>query len=214
MSSRHLALATTLILASALVTSGCATKKYVKDQVTTSEQQTGKRIDQVEGQVESSQTKIDDHDRRLGEHDSRISSASKTAQDALERAEAAGKLAQGKFLYEVTFTDDQIQFASDKADLNDAAKATLDAFAADIKAKNQNVFIEIQGHTDGTGADTHNEELGLKRAESVRRYLSGQHGFALHRISVISYGESMPVADNKTPAGRAQNRRVVVVVLQ
>ena len=56
--------------------------------------------------------------------------------------------------------------------------------------------------------------LGEKRAEAVRRYLSREQGLPLHRMSIISYGESEPIADNSTAAGRAHNRRVVLVVLQ
>ena len=58
------------------------------------------------------------------------------------------------------------------------------------------------------------EELGLERAEAVRRYLNMQHHIPLHRINVISYGETTPVTDNKTREHRAQNRRVVLVVLK
>lgn len=197
----------TFALMAALLSTGCATKKYVDQQVVTSQEQMTERIDEVEGQVEANQTRLDEQEKM-------IENASKSAQDAYDRALAAGKLAEGKFIYETTFTDDQIRFKSDEAVLDDEAKVNLDAFAEEVKAKNENVFIEIQGHTDSTGTETHNYELGLERAEAVRRYLSSQHGFPLHRISVISYGESEPVADNKSREGRASNRRVVIVVLQ
>lgn len=198
---------TAIALAAVLATTGCATKKYVGEQVTTSEQQTSQRIGQVESQVEANQSRID-------EQDGKITEASKTAQEALDRAVAAGKLAEGKFLYETAFSEDQIHFASNKAALDDAGKAALDGFAAKVKADNKNVYLEIQGHTDATGSDSHNYDLGLERAESVRRYLSQQHGFPLHRMSVISYGESAPMGDNKTKDGRKANRRVLVVVLR
>ncbi len=127
---------------------------------------------------------------------------------------AAGKLAEGKFLYEVVLSDDKVRFAFDKADLSDEAKAALEEFGAGLKEQNANVFVEIQGHTDSTGSEEYNLRLGERRAESVRRYLSSQQGLALHRMSVISYGESAPVADNGTREGRAQNRRVSLVVLK
>jgi outer membrane protein OmpA-like peptidoglycan-associated protein len=81
-----------------------------------------------------------------------------------------------------------------------------------LKAENQNVYLEIQGHTDSVGPEEYNFRLGLERAETVRRYLS-ESGIPLHRISVISYGEERPVATNKTKDGRSQNRRVVIQVL-
>jgi outer membrane protein OmpA-like peptidoglycan-associated protein len=82
-----------------------------------------------------------------------------------------------------------------------------------LKANPQNVFIEIEGHTDNIGDTAINERLGLDRAEAVKRYLYEQHQVPLHKINVISYGEAKPVAPNNTRAGRAQNRRVVVRVL-
>ena len=78
--------------------------------------------------------------------DGRINAASKTAQDALDRAEAAGKLAQGKMVYEVVLTDDTLKFKADSSKLSDEAKAALDAFAAKLKEENNGVYVEIQGH--------------------------------------------------------------------
>jgi peptidoglycan-associated lipoprotein len=192
-----------LSLTAALVgTTGCATKKYVK-------QETGAvntRVDEVQGQVEQAQTRLNTHDKQIGE-------ISQTAQDALRRAQEAGKLAEGKFLYETVLTDDKVKFGFDTSDLSPEGQAAIDEFAAKIKQDNKNVYVEIQGHTDNVGSEKYNEELGLLRAESVRRYLNQKQNFPLHRINVISYGESSPVADNKTREGRSQNRRVALVVL-
>ncbi|HEX4959828.1 MAG TPA: OmpA family protein [Thermoanaerobaculia bacterium] len=200
-----------LALATALVgTTGCATKKYVK-------QETGAvntRVDEVQGQVEQTQTRLNTHEGRLNTQDQKIGDISKTAQEALDRAQQAGKLAQGKFLYETVLTDEKVKFGFDTADLSPEAQAALDEFASQIKDQNQNVYVEIQGHTDNVGSVKYNEELGLLRAESVRRYLNQKHQFPLHRINVISYGESAPVADNSSRTGRSQNRRVALVVLQ
>jgi len=191
-------------LAAALVgTTGCATKKYVK-------QETGAvntRVEDVQGQVEKAQTRLDTHEKRIGE-------ISQTSQDALRRAQEAGKLAEGKFLYETVLTDEKVKFGFDTHDLSPEAQGALDDFANKIAQDNKNVYVEIQGHTDNVGSAKYNEELGLLRAESVRRYLNQKHNFPLHRINVISYGETQPVADNKTREGRSQNRRVVLVVLQ
>ena len=194
----------------ALAFAGCATKEYVQGEVAT----VTTRVDGVETQVETAQTQIKDHDSRLQQNASATQAASKTAQEALDRAMAAGKLAEGKFLYETVLSDDKVRFGFNEAELSAEAKAALDAFAAQIKEQNKNVFIEIQGHTDSIGDEEYNARLGEKRAEGVRRYLSLQHGMALHRMSVISYGESAPVADNGNREGRTQNRRVVLVVLQ
>jgi outer membrane protein OmpA-like peptidoglycan-associated protein len=199
---KKLQLFVVIVAVGALLT-GCATKKYVEGEVGA----VHTRVDTVEGQVEKNQTSLTDHDRRIGE-------ASKTAQEALQRAMDAGKLAEGKLLYETVLSDDKVRFGFDKAELSDEAKAALDGFAAPLVDSNENVYVEIQGHTDSVGADEYNNALGLERAESVRRYLNMQHGVPLHRMSVISYGEAASVADNGTREGRAQNRRVVLVVLK
>jgi peptidoglycan-associated lipoprotein len=191
-------------LAAALIgTTGCATKKYVRQETGT----VNSRVDDVQGQVEEAQTRLNTHDQQIGD-------VSKTAQDALRRATEAGKLAEGKFLYETVLTDEKVKFGFDTSDLSPEGQAAIDEFAENLKSQNKNVYIEIQGHTDSVGSEKYNEELGLLRAESVRRYLNQKHGFPLHRINVISYGESAGVADNNTREGRGQNRRVALVVLQ
>ena len=83
-----------------------------------------------------------------------------------------------------------------------------------MKALNEQYFVEIQGHTDDTGSAKYNDDLGQRRADSVRRYLARQDGLPLNRMSSISYGDTLPAAPNKTKKGRAQNRRVVLVVLE
>jgi peptidoglycan-associated lipoprotein len=184
-------------------TTGCATKKYVRQEAGA----VNTRVDGVQGQVEEAQTRLNTHERQIGE-------VSTTAQEALKRAQEAGKLAEGKFLYETVLTDDKVKFGFDTSDLSPEAQSAIDEFAGQLKTENKNVYIEIQGHTDSVGSETYNEELGLLRAEAVRRYLNQKHGFPLHRINVISYGESAAVADNSSREGRSQNRRVALVVLQ
>ena len=185
-----------------LASTGCASKKYVGEQVT----QVQDRVNGVETQVEAVQVRLTDQDGRL-------TTTSRTAQDALDRAMAAGKLAEGKLLYEAVLTDDDVKFGFDKKELSPEAQAALDAFANQLKSQNKNVYIEIQGHTDGVGIDGYNEQLGQARADTARFYLA-KHGIPLHRMNSISYGETAPIADNESREGRAQNRRVVLVVLQ
>jgi outer membrane protein OmpA-like peptidoglycan-associated protein len=199
-----------VLAGAALAATGCATKKYVQ-------QETGAihtRVDDVETQVEQSQTEIRRTGERVNANERQIGEVSRTAQEALQRAQEAGKLAEGKLLYETVLTDEKVRFGFDRADLSDEARAALDQFAQDLKGQyNRDVYVEIQGHTDATGSDQYNLELGLERAEAVRRYLNQQHGIPLHRIAVISYGEAAPVSENSSREGREQNRRVVLVVL-
>jgi outer membrane protein OmpA-like peptidoglycan-associated protein len=185
--------------------SGCATKRYVGEEVSKSSAASEKRINEVESQVEATQTKVRDHDTRITELD-------KSTREALERAEAAGKLAEGKFVYSLVLSDDAVKFPTNKHMLSKEAEQKLAEFAERLKSENKNVYLEIQGHTDSVGAKEYNYRLGEARAEAVRRYLNKQ-GIALNRMSTISYGKDEPVQSNKNKSGRAKNRRVVVVVL-
>jgi peptidoglycan-associated lipoprotein len=180
---------------------GCATKKFVNEQVG----QVSTRVDSVSGQVSDVTAKVADHDTRLATLD-------QSTKDALDRATAAGKLAEGKFLYSQVLSDDSMKFGVSKAALSPEAQARLDAFIDKLKTDNRNVYVEVQGHTDATGPKEVNYKLGEERAEAVRRYLN-EHGVALNRIATISYGPDNPVAPNNKRDGRAQNRRVVLVVL-
>jgi peptidoglycan-associated lipoprotein len=212
-----------LVIAAAAATAGCATKEYVREQVTPVSKRvdglegdlskTSLRVDNTMGEVKKTNDRLGEFIKRLDENEAANAQASKTAQEALQRAEAAGKLAEGKLVYEMSFSE-KVMFKFESNDLTDEAKAALEAFAEKLKVDNRNVFIEIQGHTDNTGPEALNMKLGEDRAESVRRHLAMKGGIPLHRMSVISYGESEPVADNKTRKGRSENRRVVLVVLQ
>ncbi|MFL5297263.1 MAG: OmpA family protein [Phenylobacterium sp.] len=182
------------MMAGAAALGGCATKDYVNKQVAT--------VD----------THVTDVSARVSEHDTRIATLDKTSQDALNRATAAGKLAEGKFLYQEVLSDDSMKFPVNKADLSPEAQQRLDAFVEKLKGDNRNVYVEVQGHTDNKGDKTYNYKLGEERAEAVRRYLN-QHGVALNRIGTISYGPDAPVAPNNDRTGRQQNRRVVLIVL-
>lgn len=193
------------LLLGAFGLTGCASKTYVGEEVSKSSAASEKHISQVESQVEATQTKVREHDKQITELD-------KTTRDALERAQAAGKLAEGKFVYSLVLSDDAVKFPVNGSDLSKESIAMLDDFAARLKGENKNVYLEIQGHTDSTGADVYNYKLGEERAEAVRRYLNTK-GVALNRMSTISYGKNEPVDSNKTKDGRAKNRRVVVVVL-
>ena len=109
-------------------------------------------------------------------------------------------------------SDDSVKFPANRAALSPEAESRLLEFAQKLKTDNKNVYIEIQGHTDASGPPTVNDRLGQERAEAVRRFLAKQ-GVALNRMATISYGEEQPVAPNTNRQGRAQNRRVVVLVM-
>jgi outer membrane protein OmpA-like peptidoglycan-associated protein len=205
--------ATTLLaLAGGLSLAGCASRGSVRNV-----QDTAVGIQEhlagIEMQIEENQGQLASHEENLIRQGVQIAKASDTALEALERAEQAGKLAQGKFLYEVVLDSDKIRFGFDEAELSEEAADELTAFAERLKDENRDVFLEIQGHTDATGPDDYNLRLGERRAEAVRRHLNMQHQLPLHRMSVISYGEAAPLTPNDSSEQRAQNRRVSIVVL-
>jgi outer membrane protein OmpA-like peptidoglycan-associated protein len=91
--------------------------------------------------------------------------------------------------------------------------SNLDAVAAKIN-EDPSIKVEIQGNTDNIGSKKYNMALSIKRANAVRNYLVKKGGVAPSRLSVVGYGESMPIASNKTKEGRAQNRRVELKIIK
>jgi outer membrane protein OmpA-like peptidoglycan-associated protein len=185
----------------------CATSRSVDEKIAAAQNQTNTKIESVATQVEDLQ-------QRQQQTDVKIEQLSQSAQEALRRAQEAGVLAKGQVVFEQSFSEDRIKFKLDSYELDDAAKAALDEFGTRVKGLQSQYFIEIQGHTDDSGGERYNEELGQRRADSVRRYLSRQHQLPLARLSTISYGDTLPVESNKTRTGRSANRRVVLVVLE
>ena len=102
----------------------------------------------------------------------------------------------------------KLNFAFDSSALTDSDKAQLDAAVAELKRLNWTSGV-IEGHTDSIGSDAYNQTLSERRAATVREYLIAQ-GIAESRMAPTGFGESQPVADNKTAEGRAENRRVVL----
>jgi peptidoglycan-associated lipoprotein len=203
-----------MILGIAAGVSACATSGSVDQKIADLQAQTNKKIDSVEGQIEDLQNKQKSTDASLAATNVRVDQLSKEAQDALKRAQEAGVLAKGKVVFQQTFTEDRVRFKLNSYDLTKDSQGALDDFAGKVKTLNEQYWIEVQGHTDDTGNARYNDDLGQRRADSVRRYLSRQDNVPLNRMSTISYGDTLPVASNKTRKGRAENRRVVLVVLQ
>jgi len=233
---RKTLLAGVIIALAVAVAPACATKGFVREEVGT----VNNKVDTLSGTVEQTQQRVGTAENRIGQNEQRIGAVDQkaeaagksaadarnvatTAQSAADKAQATASAVGGrvdtvaaemrKLIYEVTLSEDQGNFRSGTADLPDEARARLDSVVSDLKSKEQNIFIEIEGHTDNTGSTEYNERLGLERADAVKRYLYEQHQIPLHRMNVISFGEGKPVAPNNTRQGRAQNRRVVVKVL-
>jgi peptidoglycan-associated lipoprotein len=222
-------LAASILALTVAVAPACATKKFVRTEVGN----VNTKVDTLTGTVEETQERTRRNEERIGVVDEKAEAAGRSATSARAAADAAaasakevdGKVvtvnnrvtaveaASRRLIYEVTLSEDQGNFAFNKTELPDTAKARLDQMVTDLKADPKGVFIEIEGHTDNVGGPEINERIGMERAEAVKRYLYEQHQVPLHKINVISYGEEKPVAPNNKRDGRAQNRRVVVKVL-
>jgi peptidoglycan-associated lipoprotein len=203
-----------LVAALGLSLAGCATTTDIDKKIADAQSKTDKKIESVESQVESLQEKQKATEGKVENQGRQIEQISQSAKEALQRAQEAGVLAKGKILFQQSFAEDRVRFKVNSFELTKDAKAALDEFSLKIKGLDKGVYLEIQGHTDDTGGSDYNDQLGQQRAEAVRRYLAREHKLPLGRISTISYGDTEPVESNKTAKGRAQNRRVVIVVLE
>ncbi len=199
---------------SVLLTAGCATTADIQKAVAEAQAKSDRKIESVETQVEQLQQAQKATDGKVADQGVKIEQLSQSSKEALARAQEAGVLAKGKVIFQETFTEDRIRFATSKWDLTPDAKGALDQFAAKVKGLNRPVWVEIQGHTDSTGTADRNDLLGQMRAEAVKRYLVRDGKLPQPRLSTISYGDTMPADSNKTAKGRAANRRVVIVVLE
>ncbi len=223
-------IAASLLAVTVAIAPACATKKYVRTEVGG----VNSKVDTLSTTVEQTQGRIQQDEARIGQVDQKAEAAGQSAAAAQNSANAAQQAARQvgtrvdqvaadvaseaaisrKLVYSVTLSEDQGNFKLGKTELPEEAKMRLDQVVEQLKGDTKNnVFIEIEGHTDNIGSPQGNYQLGLERAEAVKRYLYMQHQIPLHKISVISYGEEKPVAPNNTRVGRAQNRRVVVRVL-
>lgn len=104
-----------------------------------------------------------------------------------------------------------ITFATGSADLNAGFFSVLDSVGLVVNEFNQTV-IEVAGHTDSTGSDAFNQQLSERRAASVASYLTSRQVLP-DRIIQVGMGESRPIADNSTEAGRQLNRRVELTLV-
>ena len=218
MRMRGQALVAGLLAVAVIAGTGCVTKRRFRDNV----EAVDGRIGSVESGVEANERRINDlkteTDGKISAVEEQANAAMQAGQQAGSKADAAqaaaDRAAKGRLLWSVNLTNDMVKFAFNGASLGDETMVMLDELAGKIKSFGKAVYVEIEGHTDSSGDEGYNLMLGEKRAEAVRNYLGKKGGIPLHAMNAISYGESQPIADNSTRDGRAQNRRVVVKVLE
>ena len=170
------------------VAPACASKKFVRTEVGN----VNTKVDTLSGSLEETQERTRQNEGRIGEVDKKAEAAGASARDARTAADAAAARAnevgtqvngrvdeviasQKRLVYTVTLSEDQGNFKFGRTDLPDEAKGRLDEVISQLKANPNNIWIEIEGHTDNVGGKEYNERLGLERAEAVKRYLYEQH---------------------------------------
>jgi outer membrane protein OmpA-like peptidoglycan-associated protein len=224
-----------------MVLSGCASRKYVRTQVGTLQGTLQPQITEVSNATKENAERIDSVDKKADQGiaaaataDQKAVTAQGAAQTAQTAANAAGQQAQtaNQGVQQANnrintvetrlnslndnYTSSQMEtvtFKLNSAVLSDDAKSTLDKVAGGFGGAATGYMIELQGFTDSTGSENYNIGLSQRRVEAVQRYLVSK-SIPLYRISVVGLGEDKPVADNKTRAGRDQNRRVEIQVLK
>ena len=124
-------------------------------------------------------------------------------------ASEAANVQRNANLLAVTFKSD-VLFDVNSAALKPGAYNEINR-VANVLLQYPQTNIEISGHTDSTGSETYNQDLSERRALSVHNALVNQ-GVAPSRMTTLAFGETQPIADNATEAGRQLNRRVVIVI--
>lgn len=219
----------------ALVGSGCASKKFVRNKTAPIEARVGEvgqetaenteRIGDLEGRVDRDVSRLDERTQSAIADAGEALSAADRAQTSAD--EAAGLASEAKTFagagldrLERTMIDmtqyrqaaqESIQFGFDSAALSDDAKTRLDVLAAAINGR-ERYAIELRGFTDSTGAADYNLRLSERRAEAVARHLNANHGVPLRYIHRIGLGQDAPEAENNSREGRQRNRRVEVTL--
>jgi outer membrane protein OmpA-like peptidoglycan-associated protein len=202
--------------------SACATKKFVTESVG----EVDKKVESLGQSLEATQQRTKENAERITQVDQKadqVGTAAKAAQTSATAAQTSANAAGTKaaaietslkrLIFEVVINDSEGNFQLGRAELPDGVRAKLDDLATKLKAAPAGNYIEIEGHTDATGSPDANYQLGLARADAAKRYLYETYQIPLHKMNVISFGETKPVAPNNNRAGRAQNRRVVIRVL-
>jgi len=205
-------------ISSMLLASGClATQDWVKEYLPeqlfplnkrisdneTNITQVGGRVTGVEGQVAKMANQIADLESRLNQTNAKAD----RALESLQRLKPERKL--------VLNFSGGAHFATNSIVFSGQAKNDVDSFLSDVKGdaeENSNLLYVVAGHTDSVGTPSVNYDLSKRRAENVAAYLMTERKIDPSRILTVGYGETAPVADNKTEAGRAKNRRVEILV--
>ena len=209
----------------ALGVTGCASKNYVRtqtgplidhsDQLDRKSADNNRAIHDVDDRAQAGITKAqntaDAANQNALNASQAANSADTAANDVAHRADTLDSVVKGLDNYKEV-TKASVTFGFDKAMLTSDDKAQLDAFAGQLGSA-KSYILEVTGGTDSTGPAQYNYDLSQRRADAVVQYLAAKYNIAPHRFYLIGIGKDQYVADNSTPAGRKENRRVQVRLL-
>jgi OOP family OmpA-OmpF porin len=211
-----------VVLAGMVMLGGCATKRYVAQQV----DPVDKKVSDVDQKQQGTQKQLDQAETKISATDEKASAADSRAGDAISRADAASKKSdtvrdqlRGELNDRISNLDDYktagdatVLFKFNSSELADDAKQQLDTLVSGNITNAKRYFIAIQGFTDKTGPAEYNLQLSRRRAEAVQTYLVGAKNVPVYRIQIVGLGKDKPVNDQKTKDDRGKNRRVEVTV--
>jgi len=178
--------------------------------------QTKGELERTKSDLVSSETDVANQKRKTAEADLNAADADKRAADADRRTKAMQlELAKWAAVREeprgvVITLSGSVLFASDKATLLPEAKTRLSQVTAALMETKER-RLDVQGYTDSQGKDAYNIDLSQRRADAVRSYLVS-NGYPPDLIVAKGAGKAMPIADNNTAEGRANNRRVEIII--
>ena len=212
-------------LAAAGVT-GCASKKYVRNQTAPIIQHAGQLnnetaentrkihdVDQrAQSGIEKAQSSADTANQSAQNASQQAGNAQNSANEAVNRADSLGSVVKDLDNYKPV-ANVSVHFGFNKAVLTADDRQQLDSFASQL-ASNNNYILEVTGGTDSAGPAQYNYDLSQRRADSVVQYLASKYNVPARKFYLIGIGKDQYVASNKTAADRAQNRRVQVQLLQ
>ena len=210
------------LAASMLVTVGCASKNYVKQQTTplinkTNELDdlTAKNTRDIKDVDARAQAGLAAVNAKTADVEQKTQAAGQTAASAQQVADAANNRV-GVLSNTVANLDNyhavaqtSVKFGFNKDNLTPKAKEAIDQLAASIGSA-KGYIIALEGGCDSVGSAEYNYDLSQRRANSVIQYLASKYNVPAHKIYVIGLGKDKPVESNKTSSGRADNRRVDV----
>jgi len=168
------------------------------------------RLTQTSEELAQAKSQLQQREQQLADERERRAEAEKRAAEAAEMLAKFATVKQESRGMVITLSGN-VLFETNKSKLFPQAEVKLNEVAKALTQQDPDSKIVVEGHADSQGDDQHNLELSQARAEAVREYLIAR-GIAEDRIIAKGYGETRPIADNKSPEGRANNRRVEIVV--